>query len=1223
MKKTKSSKYSRARLFLIASLVFSCQQATEIAVPEDTDGFETPEAVSFTLPEGKPFTWKEIPKDSVPVGKTYKFSFENLPSTPFNLQKEKPIDSPIQEFDFELKDLRKFPLEIALEMDSLSPVIRRIPEPRFSDLTTPQKYSESNAGLLSITESEGLIGNVVTTQAIDFEGYHWIATDKALMRFVGDGFEVYEIVPDSFSGTREILVEIAFFPDGRALACTLNNGFYILDWEKGIIEDYKLPYGFARYDIDSDGAIWAGSIENGMKIIDLEKKTISSLTLPSDILTQVFGAKEDSKGNVWIGGNSGLGLITPEREEIIYFSNYMGLPDGGFYDFLEDGKGNIWLSSFTPGLKAISLEEQKVKFLGPEQGFSDGAVNVSMDQQGKIWIGSNGAFTIFDPEKETLKTIETNLNQTGFGPPSYSLIDESGLYWYGTSSNGALVYDPTGMESRHFDTDDGLSSNEVWGMVQDKKERIWMASYEGVNIYDPESETLKLLKIPARLGSNDNRGITKLSEDEFFIGSVGGFRIVNLNSETITAYSSNSETASLFWRATMTEDGLIWISSNNGIIVFDRGKNEMKKLDAFSGLAGNTIWTTVGPDHSGLIWLASDSGINAIDPKKETVSFIGMPEGLTSEDQSVVFETSDNRLIIGGSKGISILNKDRTTITNVNAKHGLIPESLYDAVEVNNRIHIGSSNGIIVIDEPNPNDPTSNWKFTNYNRDEGFPFTDYNQLTAVAAKDGTVWWGAAPVITVNLEDPDTNTEIPNEALITGVKIMDQFPTFYDPASKAESALSEDSLPSPKTENYLVENNIQWSSITERTNMPIGLKLPHHQNSLTFNFSNPSFRSRDDIEFRYILQGSDSQWSSNIKENSSKTYFNLLPGEYKFKVITKSIGGKWSEPGEFTFTILSPWWATWWAFFIYVFALALIIYIIVQVRSSYLKRENRLLEERVNHRTSQLKKSIEELKSTQEQLIQSEKMASLGELTAGIAHEIQNPLNFVNNFSEVSNELIQEIKEEKGKEKVDESLVNEILGDLQENLSKINHHGKRADSIVKGMLQHSRNSSNEKELTDINVLADEYLRLSYHGLRAKDKSFTADFELDLEENLPKIEIVPQDIGRVLLNLINNGFYAAVDKKKNSTSDDSFVPKVTVSTKKISEGVEIKVRDNGTGIPEDIRTKIFQPFFTTKPTGSGTGLGLSMSYDIITQSHNGKLEVESKSGEYTEFIIILPD
>ncbi|WP_194775324.1 ATP-binding protein [Pararhodonellum marinum] len=277
----------------------------------------------------------------------------------------------------------------------------------------------------------------------------------------------------------------------------------------------------------------------------------------------------------------------------------------------------------------------------------------------------------------------------------------------------------------------------------------------------------------------------------------------------------------------------------------------------------------------------------------------------------------------------------------------------------------------------------------------------------------------------------------------------------------------------------------------------------------------------------------------------------------------------------------------------------------------------------------LEKALNELKSTQTQLIHAEKMASLGELTAGIAHEIQNPLNFVNNFSEVSHELIQEMQEELSKGEIEE--VKAIAMDLAQNLEKINHHGKRADAIVKGMLQHSRSNDGKKDLCDLNAIADEYLRLSYHGLRAKDKSFNSDFSIELDPDLPKVEGIPQELGRVILNLINNAFYAVNERSKNAKDEkdpnlQTYKPKVTISTSTIPDfkgkkGVKISLSDNGSGIPENIRSKIFQPFFTTKPTGQGTGLGLSLSYDII-KAHGGNLTLKSKEGLGTTFEITLP-
>jgi signal transduction histidine kinase len=349
-------------------------------------------------------------------------------------------------------------------------------------------------------------------------------------------------------------------------------------------------------------------------------------------------------------------------------------------------------------------------------------------------------------------------------------------------------------------------------------------------------------------------------------------------------------------------------------------------------------------------------------------------------------------------------------------------------------------------------------------------------------------------------------------------------------------------------------------------------------------------------------------------------------------------------------VTPPWWKTWWAYSLYGLLLTVAGYSLhryqkqrviaaererTRVRELAQAKEIEKAYKELGIKSSQLEEqkeelqtTLEDLKITQNQLIQQEKMASLGELTAGIAHEIQNPLNFVNNFSEVNKELIEEMEVEIGNGNLHE--VKAIAMGIKENEQKISQHGKRADAIVKGMLQHSRASAGKKEHADINALADEYLRLSYHGLRAKDKDFNADFKTSLDESIGKIEVVPQDIGRVLLNLFNNAFYSVNEKKKALTlKGENYEPTVWVTTKRISSPpvggagrLEICVRDNGIGIPQNVLDKIYQPFFTTKPTGQGTGLGLSLSYDII-KAHGGDLKVKTKEGEFAEFIVQLPN
>ena len=362
------------------------------------------------------------------------------------------------------------------------------------------------------------------------------------------------------------------------------------------------------------------------------------------------------------------------------------------------------------------------------------------------------------------------------------------------------------------------------------------------------------------------------------------------------------------------------------------------------------------------------------------------------------------------------------------------------------------------------------------------------------------------------------------------------------------------------------------------------------------------RNQPDSTLKYLLQAKIARDSLNTRRiDNLRTFQKVLMEQqaeqkkYEKKLLIDRTRIR-------TFTMLS--------FLIVVCLAAIIIY------RSYKQKQRSNIE---------LLKILSDLKSTQAQLIQSEKMASLGELTAGIAHEIQNPLNFVNNFSELSVELLEEVKSErsKGEGERDESLEAELLDDIAQNLGKINHHGKRADAIVKGMLEHSRTSTGEKLPTDINALADEYLRLSYHGLRAKDKSFNADFKADFDPNLPKINVIPQDIGRVLLNIINNAFQACGQDLSGFQNLKGLKPLVTVSTSPLEggRGVKISISDNGPGIPPEIKDKIFQPFFTTKPSGQGTGLGLSLSYDIV-KAHGGEIRVESQEGKGSNFIMELP-
>jgi signal transduction histidine kinase len=412
------------------------------------------------------------------------------------------------------------------------------------------------------------------------------------------------------------------------------------------------------------------------------------------------------------------------------------------------------------------------------------------------------------------------------------------------------------------------------------------------------------------------------------------------------------------------------------------------------------------------------------------------------------------------------------------------------------------------------------------------------------------------------------------------------------------------------------SNVSFSGIADWNPIPQGLVLPHEHNNISFNFNAIETGRNHLVKYQYMMEGYDHHWSPATTV-ATASYGNMYEGKYTFMLKAQSPEGVWSEPLTYTFHVRPPWWRTWWAYAGYAILFLWGLRMFSMYRERHLRFEKEKLELKVKHRTQMLEDAIDTLKNTQAQLIQSEKMASLGELTSGIAHEIQNPLNFVNNFSQLNRELIDDLHDEINKGNIGE--VREISNDLKENMERIFQHGKRADAIVKGMLQHTRVSTGQKEPVEINSLANEYLKIAFHVIQGKEKDLHIELETQFDTSIGNISVIPQDIGRVLLNLYNNAFYAVAEKRKKLGS--AYLPVVSVTTNNKGANVEILVRDNGLGIPVAIKDKIFQPFFTTKPPGEGTGLGLSLSYDVI-KAHQGTLQVESRAGEYTEFIISLP-
>ena len=398
-----------------------------------------------------------------------------------------------------------------------------------------------------------------------------------------------------------------------------------------------------------------------------------------------------------------------------------------------------------------------------------------------------------------------------------------------------------------------------------------------------------------------------------------------------------------------------------------------------------------------------------------------------------------------------------------------------------------------------------------------------------------------------------------------------------------------------------------------------------QNTLRFDFAAPFFDQPYITEYQSRLTNFEAEYSE-WSTNPSKEYTNLNPGTYTFNVRARKVYGHLSEESMFTFDVLPPWWRKWWAFTMYGMLVVMGVVVAARFQRKRLVARERLRAEREKARAiestnNELQRALKHLTETQDQLVHTEKMASLGQLTAGIAHEIKNPLNFVNNFSTLSVGIVDELRawiEEKGG--MEDPDVRELVETLKMNAAKINEHGRRADGIIRSMLEHSRTGRGEQRAVDINKLVDEYANLAYHGVRAREEGFSVALDSSYDPAIGEIEVYPQEIGRVLINLLDNAFYAVHERA--GKGEAGYVPRVRVKTVGEGDVIEVWVEDNGVGIPRFARDKIFEPFFTTKPTGSGTGLGLSLSHDIVVKGHGGELTVESEEGEGARFIVRLP-
>jgi len=900
---------------------------------------------------------------------------------------------------------------------------------------------------------------------------------------------------------------------------------------------------------------------------------------------------EDSKGTLWIGSmDDGLhsmdhtsGIITRHKYDAQHPEEISRPPLKSQFDHItfitEDAEECLWIGTLSNGLVRYNPHTRvSTHYLSPNSagtGFKD--------ESGWTAYASTGGWLWVSTQEANLYKVDLSINKvdynTSIGPIVYTIIDEkSAVQWYATP-NGLLRRELSTNKLTRFQNEPGnpksVSSNWVNRIYQDLEGTIWLSTPAGLNRFDEKTQSFTRYATnesdSTSLAWNDISILYTDSKSNFWVCTYGGgLHLMDKAKGTFIRFQSKeSDSTSLSGNILTSiaegDTNDLWIGTWDAKGVNKMDYKSKKCKHYLKGVSINEILN----DSKGDLWVIGINNLYKYDNRKDTFLLytIGDVPVSFSEVKSAVIDKEDNLWV--------------TTVTEIS------------------RINL------------------RNDQYVAYGKLNGFTAQDYAYGSTSLLKNGEI-------------------------------IIGHFEGYY--------AFHPNKLEVPKGRQELFFGDFfingklvapgTKSALSTQLNETEEIRLSYDQNVFSVTFYAADYSPEESQRFYYKLENYDKDWKLT-DPNQQIYYFNIPPGKYKLRLnSTNTRYGTWIEK-SFTIVINPPWWKTWWAYGCYALILMSLGYAIHRLlRAQVIKAERERNRAHELAQAREIEKAYHQLKNTQAQLIQSEKMASLGELTAGIAHEIQNPLNFINNFADVNAELIDELNQ--GIEKGDMAEVKSISVNIKENEQKIIFHGKRADAIVKGMLQHSRSSSGVKEPTDINALADEYLRLAYHGLRAKDKSFNATMKTDFDSSIGMVNVIPQDIGRVILNLITNAFYAVSEKQKRHSitpyplkEGDDYVPTVSISTKNLSlthphsnslriggRGsheatgfIEISVSDNGNGIPKEVMEKIFQPFFTTKPSGQGTGLGLSLSYDII-KSHGGELKVETKEGEGAEFIIQLP-
>ncbi len=973
MHKTRYAFFQLTAILFSLTAFVSCNNSGNIPFPEKELSYTQPVTVPLVFSTTKRLKWDTARKDGItPVIK--KFDINALPAFPYDSTGFKPFSKPPEEthFDFnklpekdcDLDKLPSHPLNFKTTELGPIPIVRA---------GSPVMQKGKPLAIYDFAISQVMQTDFVGALYKDRTGLLWIGGSGGLLRYDGDHIQTFVHFTTSSNPIGGIIEDNA----GKIWFIQAGEGAIgVLDPHNGTV-GYSSQIGAVGNDItriskDDKGNIWLyNSNDKAMSIIDPVRETYRNFNVKAGLSDELAGQMlEDNNKNIWISTNDkGIDIIIPSKGKIKYLGKINGLSSDSIVAMTKDKNGLIW-AAVPGGVEAVDIKNSTIKHYNQFQGFRQGfPFNLSFDSNGNLWKVTNKGIDVADFQNRRTRHIDQSNGLSGNSLYAFA-TDNYNRKWIG-SSNGLNMIDQYG-ETVH-----PLGTNQIISLKEDGANNLWVATLNGLFIVNPERTEMHLLDKAGGLSDNFVQGFWKRNGD-MIVSTYRGFNIIDpIHKTLLKAGRSEGLVTDSLYIAFKDKSGNMWLTGpGNGIELIDSANKISLHAEKDAGLSGNTIMD-VQEDNDELIWLATlHGGVDIINPVEGTVKYLNNQPGLKDTCNRLMLLDKYGRIWIGTDKGIYVADKKNGTLTSITTQQGLSNNTILSLLEYNGTVLAGTNNKVTMITPPTPGDSTAGWKISVLDKSENLLKTNTNSwLTDGVTHDGKYLWGDNGITVINKIKPDNDSVA---TYITGMSVLGQ-PQYF-------IGSSSDSV-------YSGHAKFSWDSVSGPYNLPAKLSLPHTQNYLQFQFAQANLSRPDTTLYTYVLEGIDKNWSTPSMNPYTENYLNLPPGKYIFKVSSKEISGRWSKPTSFSFTILPPWYQTWWAWMLYVLIGLGLLRLYIVYRSRKLKRENKILEDKVKYRTGQLQKSLEDLKATQSQLIQSEKMASLGELTAGIAHEIQNPIKF--------------------------------------------------------------------------------------------------------------------------------------------------------------------------------------------------------------------------------------